>query len=177
MTGTTKNFLEVIKEKFPETWDFCDYSNTEFRGAIRSVNFVCKEHGEFEKIADSCGKTSGLYLCPRCNFKAAAEKATGTKETFLEKIKDTAGPLDSFENFKYVLSNVKGEVSCKEHGPYLVSPGNYIQGGRCPLCSRATPGIGLTLPWAVGTNSCMNWNSLSSGFDFLEREHKGHLPP
>lgn len=61
-TKTTEQFiLDAIKVH----GDIYDYGNTEYRGAARSVDIVCKEHGQFSQKAN--GHLNG-FGCPKCKW-------------------------------------------------------------------------------------------------------------
>ena len=138
----TKDFVEALKVKFPNTWDLCDYSKTKYVGTTTKLLMTCKEHGDFEKTSNECLNSEANYVCTKCNYKVRAEGKTHTRDSFLEKYKDRLSPLDSFKNLSYVNSDTKIEVTCKEHGSYFLLTGNYIKGQRCPKCSNSSTSKG-----------------------------------
>ena len=58
-----------------------------------------------------------------------------TQEEFLEKAKAVHGP-DRYilHRAKYTNAITKVEIICSEHGPWMITPGNFLRGQGCPKC-------------------------------------------
>ena len=67
-TKTTEQFIKDAKVVWGDRWD---YSQCKYITCRDSVTIICKEHGEFQQIADH--HLTGKYNCHKC--KIAAEKA------------------------------------------------------------------------------------------------------
>lgn len=140
----TSKFLEKIKEKYPKTWNSCDYSKTQYVSALKSVVIECKIHGEFSIEPARIMYMNGMaphYPCAKCNIEVRIENQKDTRESFLTKL-EIAGlnkdNKDNFSKFEYIDSHSKSEIICKDHGSYWMSPGDYLNNDRrCPHCSSS----------------------------------------
>lgn len=59
-----------------------------------------------------------------------------TTEEFVKEAMCLHGDLDIFDKVDYKGNKVKVCITCKEHGDYWMSPNCYLNGQRCPICSR-----------------------------------------
>jgi hypothetical protein len=131
----TEIFLSQLKEKFPETWNKCDFSKTSYTTALKKVVITCKEHEDFRVQPAGLLINSSRFICQKCNIANRSKEATYTKDQFLESIKDIKSELDDFSNTVYVHNKEKIEIICLNHGPYYITPGDYRSGKRCRYCT------------------------------------------
>ena len=57
------------------------------------------------------------------------------KEQFIEKAKSLHGDLFDYSLFKYINSITKGEIICKEHGPFEQKPIKHLNWQGCKKCA------------------------------------------
>lgn len=57
------------------------------------------------------------------------------QDAFLKKARSIWGTKYDYSQVVYVNSHTKVKIICREHGPWIASPGNHINGPRgCPTC-------------------------------------------
>lgn len=105
------------------------------------VNFV--DMGT--KITVKCNKclhvfdvTANNHLrrgCPKCALRKRGATQRLTKEEFVEKSIKKHGDKCDYSNFIYKNSHTKGEIICKEHGPFEQSPSGHLNGTGCVECN------------------------------------------
>lgn len=59
-----------------------------------------------------------------------------TKDEFVLRAKEIHGDKYDYSKTKYVNSNTKVCVLCREHGEFWVTPSNHLRGRKCPICAR-----------------------------------------
>ena len=139
-----KHYLpEEIKDKCKSTLHGMgiSFENSVFVDMETKIKCVCEKHGEFEKYPyQIINRGEG---CPKCGFEEKCLKSRKTNEEFIEGVKKVHGD-------KYDVSGVTYEVGYKtiypvchvkykngvEHGPFPITPNNFLQGYGCPKCSR-----------------------------------------
>lgn len=113
-----KRFIEVHGNKY-------DYSKVEYRGMQKHVIIICPKHGEFMMTPHNHISGQG---CPECvGRNMNTEKA-------IKRAIEIHGNYYSFDEFKYIKSNVKSIVICPKHGRFEITPNDLFQGGGCPKC-------------------------------------------
>lgn len=124
------------KEKFIEEASFVhdnkyDYSKVEYKGSNKKVIIICPIHGEFLQAPHDHIHGQG---CPRCGRIRTINAKRDTQKTFICKaLKIHNGIYDySKVNYKNTYSSVI--IICKEHGEFLQTPNNHLQGQGCPYC-------------------------------------------
>jgi hypothetical protein len=137
LQGTTESFIVAAKEKFPHTWDKCDFSKVEYARAQTKVIITCKEHGDFLVKPCNILTKKAKFLCSKCNIFLRSENQTYTTEQFLSLVPVKNHEIDSFEKVVYISSKEYVEIVCKEHGPYFIIPNDYLSGKRCSHCSKS----------------------------------------
>lgn len=72
--------LEIFLEKATKTHgNLYDYSKVVYTKSINKVIIICKEHGEFEQIANA---HIGGQKCPKCNLKSQTKLFEKLKKSF-----------------------------------------------------------------------------------------------
>lgn len=61
-----------------------------------------------------------------------------TTEEFIKKAVAKHGDRYLYGHVKYVNTRTKILVTCKEHGDFLITPNEHLQGGGCPVCNKST---------------------------------------
>lgn len=74
--------------------------------------------------------------CPVCSTNKNAEKRKSNTEEFIKKAKIVHG--DKYEYFRvdYILAREKVFITCKEHGDFLQTPNDHLNGYGCPKCIK-----------------------------------------
>lgn len=129
---TTEEFINLLKKKFGDKYDFSDVV---YNNSFEKVKVICPIHGEFYSRPNDLLNGHG---CPACSN---VKKLT-TKE-FIDKAKKIHGDLYDYSMVNYknysepitIICHKKDENGI-EHGPFVQSPRNHLQGNRCPKCYR-----------------------------------------
>jgi len=142
----TEDFIERSKVVHGDRYD---YSKVDYKTSDEKVTIICKEHGGFLQTANSHIQGHG---CKRCGIQITTEASRGRKlppahnkdttETFIEKAKKVHGGKYDYCNANYKATAEKVTIICKEHGEFVQSPMNHLQGCGCPKCSNYGPSNG-----------------------------------
>ena len=124
-------FLQKSREVHGDKYD---YSKVMFKGNRTKVCIICPIHGEFWQLPPNHMRGSG---CPFC----ADEKQRDTKEEFISKATKIHGDRYDYSKVKYVNSQTKVCIVCKEHGEFWQKANDHVQGRGCPICSHMRPSI------------------------------------
>ena len=113
--------------------------------------------------------------CANC-FKASR---TFTKEQFVEAANKVHNGLYSYDNFDYVNSSTKGQITCNVHGVFGQTPKDHLTcKAGCPKCnnskgelmvSKVLTTLGVSFKSQKTFEECRNKNLLR--FDFLIPEY------
>lgn len=89
-------------------------------------------HGIFFQSPDSHGRGHG---CSKCYGNDKLSKEQFVKRALnIEKHKNQRY---TYDNFKYINSDTKGQIDCPMHGPFFKSPDKHINVGQgCPECMK-----------------------------------------
>ena len=107
--------------------DLYDYSLVDFKTIYEKTEIICRKHGVFKQHIYNHIKGRG---CPICNI----EKLKSPTEHVIEKFKKTHGDNYDYSLMKYVNTNTKIKIICKEHGVFEQVPAKHISGQGCPNC-------------------------------------------
>lgn len=70
------------------------------------------------------------------NFKVIADAMQSKTLLFIKKAKDVHNNLYEYPEAEYINNTSKVKIKCLEHGTFLQSPANHIQGKGCPSCKK-----------------------------------------
>jgi len=122
----TSWFINKAKQIHSEKYD---YSLVDYVISKTKIKIICKEHGEFEQIAND--HLNG-YGCPKCG--------KNKKLTTSEFIKSA----NKIHNNKYdysliMFSNAKNciEIVCNKHGIFKQRLDHHLNGCGCPICRES----------------------------------------
>jgi hypothetical protein len=132
--GTKKlSTSEFIKRAIDVHGDKYDYSKVNYVNSSTKVCIICHkkdefglEHGEFFETPKHHLDGHGCKKCSK-NFMDT--------ETFIRKSRKIHGDVYDYSQTKYVNSKEKVLISCKDHGPFYVTPGEHLRGSGCPVCN------------------------------------------
>lgn len=121
---TNQDFIDEANLKHNFKYD---YSKTNFTKTTEKIIVICKDHGEFEQIANSHLVGNGCFYC-------AIKGTSSCTEEFIKK-------AEVIHNFKYDYSNVvytnsitKVNIVCPKHGKFFQKPNAHLNGSGCPNC-------------------------------------------
>jgi hypothetical protein len=102
------------------------YDNVEYVSSSKKVKIICKEHGEFEQVANSHLRGIG---CSKCSGN--------TKSNIDEFI--SKSNLVHQDKYDYSLVEYKGaknkvKIICKKHGQFEQTPNNHLNSHGCNKC-------------------------------------------
>lgn len=140
------SFLNQAKIIFPQ-YDFSQFKYIDSK--TKSI-VICSDHGQFKAPANNILNGHG---CPECKKTKAIQLA---KNRFFKEIPKEFSEYN-FSQFKYINSKIKGEVICKIHGEFLMTPNSLRAGKGCQLC-----GIEKSTGW----NPIAKYQKLPIGQDF-----------
>lgn len=125
---TIASTQEFIAEARKVHGDAYDYSASGYSGMSKPLTVICAKHGAFLQTPQR--HLSGLR-CLSC-----AGKARKTREQFIADARAVHGDKYDYAGTEYKNNSTKLEVTCPEHGPFLVKPNNHTtnQSG-CPSCA------------------------------------------
>lgn len=106
-----------------------DYVNSHMK-----VIITCPIHGDFLQSPtnhlNGCG-------CPKCKSDKLRKMFSSNVEEFIEKAIVVHGDKYRYDRIKYVNNSTPIEITCKEHGNFLQTPNNHLQGRGCPICNQS----------------------------------------
>jgi len=122
--SNTKEFIKKAKKKHGNKYD---YSLVEYQDIYQEIKIICSIHGIFEQKPYIHLNKSG---CQKC----ANEKTKKSIENFIIDIKKIHGNKYDYSLVDYKNNYTKVKIICSEHGIFVQTPKNHIQGKGCPKC-------------------------------------------
>lgn len=118
-----------------------DYSDVNYDGMHKKVKIIChkkdeegNEHGPFMQTPNNHLQGNG---CPICSGKT---KKTTSEFIQQAKLKQGEGRYD-YSKVNYINNETPVEIIChkkdedgNEHGAFMQTPSNHLQGNGCPIC-------------------------------------------
>lgn len=120
---------EVHKLKYD--YKFSIYENSDSR-----VEIVCPLHGSFMQTAHRHLAGQGCKKCAE-EYRANLKRSVAASK-FIDRVVSVARVLGreyNFDKAEYKHHREKVTVTCQEHGDFLCTPHNLINGKGCPLCA------------------------------------------
>ena len=141
---STKEFIEKAKEKHNDKYD---YKEIKDENGDTKIIIICKEHGDFQQ---SLVHHLNGAICPKClninrpikkkeidaDIILAKQKSIGNK--FIEKAKEIHEDKYDYSKVKYVSSEEKVIIICKDHGEFKQTPHSHVRQHGCSKCSIVT---------------------------------------
>jgi len=125
--STTNEFIEKAKLIHGNKYD---YSLVNYNLSNKEVIIICKIHGEFQQKPSYHLGGSG---CQKC-----ANKYTMTTNEFIEKAKLIHYDTYDYSKLKYVNTDIKVLILCKNHGEFQQIPTDHLRGHECFKCYYST---------------------------------------
>lgn len=159
--GKRKTKEEFIKEAKAIHGDKYDYSKVEYKNNKTKVAIICPKHGEFQQ-------TPNDHLhggCMKCGNERKHIKMARTKEEFISASNLLHNNKYDYSKVDYVNAKTHVKIIChkkdiygNEHGEFLQTPSNHLQGKGCPMCGDEMDKL----------------LHLSNTKEFIEKAHKVH---
>ena len=127
---TKAQFIEEANKRHNK---FYDYSKVEYYNDRTKVEIICPIHGSFWQTPNAHLRGQGCMECGRIKTNKALWQ---TQEEFIEKAKLVHNNRYDYSKVQYKTSNDKVMIICKEHGEFLQTPANHLQGQGCPKCTK-----------------------------------------
>jgi len=130
-TYSTKNFINLSREVHGK--GKYDYSKVEYVGSQAKVKIICPEHGEFEQAPTTHLSGRGCMLCGRQKVRDGNKL---TINQFITRANIVHNEKYDYSKVVYKNTTTKTKIICPYHGEYEQTPGNHLQGKRCPNCAN-----------------------------------------
>lgn len=128
---TTEQFIENAKAIHGDRYD---YSKVNYINQKTKVILICQKHGEFNivpnyHLTDKCG-------CVPCGKESYKEKATYTKERFIEEAIKKHGHKYDYSKVLYLDIKTPVIIICPIHGEHLQTPFDHLRTFGCIKCGH-----------------------------------------
>jgi len=135
-THTTDVFIEkanIIHN------NFYDYSDSNYINSITKIKIICPKHGLFEQKAGCHLQGEGCYKC-------GVESHITTIEDFKTKAIEVHSHKYIYDNSYFVETPTgnKVNVTCPEHGDFIIWKNSFLKGYGCKKCSQDYAGFSKT---------------------------------
>jgi len=131
---TTEKFIE--RSQHPDVHGHkYDYSETDYINNKINVTIICKIHGPFQQTPKNHLNGSGCISCG--NDKRIKSKTEQAAKDFIPNSIAEHGTKYDYSETEYIHSHEKVKIICKEHGPFLQTPNDHLQGKGCSKCGNA----------------------------------------
>lgn len=118
-----------------------DYSKVVYKNVDTKVEIICPRHGVFratpyKHIREEAG-------CPICKGENSGNRTRCTVNQFIDKARTIHGDYYNYSNVIYQNSHTLVDITCPNHGSFLQTPTNHIDGPNgCPKCSSSVSRTG-----------------------------------
>lgn len=113
--------------------DKYNYSLVNYRGALKYITIVCKDHGQFSQKPYVHLSGSG---CPICGKIAAHLKLKYNTEEFIDASKKIHNNIYNYSLTKYNSIFGKVKIICNKHGVFEQEARVHLDGSGCPKCNH-----------------------------------------
>jgi len=103
------------------------YERCVYVGRKCRVVITCREHGDFDQIAENHSRGDG---CPACSGNVRL-----TTEQFIRKAKEVHGDKYDYKDLAYESRSKKVKIACPDHGVFFQKPGAHLYGQGCAHCA------------------------------------------
>lgn len=134
-SGPRKTTEDFIKECVSVHGDYYDYSKTIYVSAHDKITVICKEHGEFEQVANEHLRGKG---CVKCSYERRADKRRYDKDVLTDKLNalddgkyKVVGEIEDYKNISQTIT-----FNCEKHGDFQQKIILRLTGRACPKCAN-----------------------------------------
>jgi hypothetical protein len=159
-----EDFIKEAQEKHENKYD---YAKVEYINTDTKVIITCKEinHGDFKQSPDSHLQGHG---CPICARKENANKLRDTLEIFIKKAKVIHKDNYDYSKVRYVNSQTKVIIICKEHGEFEQKPNVHLNGSGCPKCT-------ISMQYSRNSILWLDYIANKNNIDIIHAENDGEF--
>ncbi len=100
-----------------------DYSKINYINSQTKIIITCKDHGDFEQVANS--HIQG-YGCKKCGVQSVSDLNRKTNEKFIEESVIIHGNKFDYSKVEYINANTKVIIKCNEHGEFEQTPSDHL---------------------------------------------------
>ena len=128
---TKKQFVQKANEKHGgDKYDYREfiYINSSTKGKI-----MCQEHGTFLQTPSNHLRGKG---CPKCGNLNRGKSNRSNKDAFILKANEKHDNKYDYTLVDYKRLKTHITIICPEHGNFIQSPDNHLQGAGCSKCGR-----------------------------------------
>lgn len=111
-----------------------DYSKVVYKNSHTKVCITCPIHGDFLQKPNNHLKGHG---CPKCGSEKLGDLYRGSIEDFLSRARKIHNDKYIYDKVVYKNAHEKVCIVCKEHGDFLQTPHNHLNGQGCPYCNSS----------------------------------------
>ena len=129
-----KTLAEFVANARKVHGDKYDYSKAVYLGTHTKLCIVCPKHGDFWQEPNN--HISGRSICPKCSYEQLAELNRSNNDAFITKARTVHGDKYDYSQVEYKHNEKKVRIICPEHGPFLQTPHNHLNGAGCPKCAN-----------------------------------------
>lgn len=126
-TKTVEHFIECARKVHG---DLYLYDKAIYKGSQFLIEIVCKKHGSFWQKPNS--HVSSKNICPKCSHEARFLTTT----IFIERANKMHNNKYNYELTIYTHSHEKLAIKCSEHGIYMQTAADHLNGKGCRQCSN-----------------------------------------
>jgi hypothetical protein len=136
LAGEFSSFVDKAKAVHGQQYDYseADLFDRDKQGRIK---IICMKHGPFwQRPSDHTGAHAAG--CPRCGRESVSEsnsRRTMTHEQFVEKARAVHGNKYQYPNPYVPAKDGLTSIVCPQHGAFLQSSRNHINGNGCQACA------------------------------------------
>jgi superfamily II DNA or RNA helicase len=120
---TTEEFIQEARKIHGNKYN---YSKVDYKYSRLKVIIICPEHGEFKQTPNHHLRGIGCSAC--------SKKKQYTSNSFIKKAKEVHGDKYNYSKIEYKNSKTKVTIICPEHGEFLQTPANHLNGQGCLKC-------------------------------------------
>lgn len=114
-------FQEIHKNKY-------DYSKIKYINNTTKVEIICIKHGSFKQRPSDHIQGHG---CPKCG---GCGKYFNGNEYFIKRSQEIHENKYDYSLVEYKTAKIKVKIICPEHGEFVQTPNNHLQGQGCIRC-------------------------------------------
>ena len=109
-----------------------DYSKTNYVRASDKVIITCPIHGDFEQTPSH--HLTG-HECRKCGYDKVVSQTSYTTDEFIEKANKKHNNRYDYSKTKYINTNTKVCITCREHGDFWQVASYHLSGNGCQKCN------------------------------------------
>ena len=129
---TTEEFIDKSLKVHGNRYD---YSLVKYEKSNILIDIICKVHGVFHKTPNKHLLGQGCFECKKVNIGRRFKK---DHNYFINKSIKVHGDRYDYSKSKYMASDRKLLIICKDHGGFMQTPSSHTNGQGCPKCGKNT---------------------------------------